>query len=248
MENTPAYKYYRTCESNSSQDKIDNQKIQKLAMNRLNPCLNNPDYLVLNYRRKIISNWINALKVKSPVVLDVGGRIPTYRSLFKESSKQYISLDPIFNSVIDVVGIGENLPFRNNTIDFVVCTQVLSYVMNPFKVVDEIYRVLVPEGALIMTTPTFFPKHHNERWRFLPEGIEILLSCFSKLYIEPEGNSVCGLFRTANVCLKSLPVHEKLRTIIRRLFIPANNMAGSFLDRFSRSEFITPNYCALAIK
>jgi len=43
-----------------------------------------------------------------------------------------------------------NLPFKNNSFDLVICTEVLEHVVNPEKVLGEIKRVLTNDGIAIV--------------------------------------------------------------------------------------------------
>lgn len=71
-----------------------------------------------------------------------------------------------------------NLPFRNESFDVVLCTEVIEHVDQQFKSVKELARVLKKGGILVITTPNrifkpFFdflsfikirPYHGNESW------------------------------------------------------------------------------------
>ena len=49
-----------------------------------------------------------------------------------------------------VQGEGEHLPYRPETFDYVLMMTVLCFLDNPFFVVQEIFRVLVPGGDLVL--------------------------------------------------------------------------------------------------
>src|SRR5437879_10757042 len=53
----------------------------ELGRERLYPSLWNPDYLVLNERRRHFSEWAQRVPGQGLSVLDVGGRIQPYRPL-----------------------------------------------------------------------------------------------------------------------------------------------------------------------
>lgn len=46
------------------------------------------------------------------------------------------------------------IPFRKNSFDLVICTEVLEHVINPEKVLKEIKRVLKPDGIAIIEMDT----------------------------------------------------------------------------------------------
>jgi hypothetical protein len=108
--------------------------------------------------------------------------------------------------------------------------------------------VLRDGGHLILSVPSFFPEHHDERWRFLPGGLRHLLARFRTLRIEPEGHSIAGLFRTLNVFLH-YGIRSRWRRLAEHTTIPLLNVAGRCLDRFaSGNDMCTANYSVLARK
>jgi hypothetical protein len=59
----------------------------------------------------------------------------------------------------DVLGIGETLPFLDNSFDAVISVAVLEHVRNPFQCAAEISRVLKPGGELFCCLPFLQPYH-----------------------------------------------------------------------------------------
>lgn len=249
MKKSLTYKYFKSSDTSTH---INHQKTKgaiQLSDERLNPSLKNPDYLILCERKRLFLRWIEEFDHEELVVLDVGGRIQPYRPMLEKRLKKYFAIDPQVTILVDAIAVGEYLPFKDESIDLALCTQMLSYASDPFKVIAEIHRVLRPGGAFILSVPTFFPRHHDERWRFMPEGLEILMSSFSHTEIAPEGYSISGLFRTANVCINIFAKNWLLRKIVTSIVIPANNICGRMFDRFSRNNNqLTANYSTMAIK
>lgn len=46
-----------------------------------------------------------------------------------------------------------NLPFEDNTFDFIICNHVLEHIPNDTKAMQELYRVLAPNGTAIVQVP-----------------------------------------------------------------------------------------------
>lgn len=59
-----------------------------------------------------------------------------------------------------LVATGERLPVRDQSIDIVVCCEVLEHVDSPPRVLREIRRVLKPDGLLLLS----FPNYWNLPW------------------------------------------------------------------------------------
>ncbi len=246
----PGYRYFSTKDDRPYDRASSIQAALDLSRDRWNPRLRDSDYLILRQRRRIFSEWLDKIAGSSLRVLDIGGRLQPYRPLFEERVQCYISVDPQLEGVVDVVGVGEHLPLADGTFDLVICAQVLSYVSNPKRVIREIQRVLKPGGVLLLSAPAFFPRHHDERWRFLPEGLRLLLADFSRAEIAPEGYSIAGICRTINVGLNLLFLRKSwLRAPVERMLIPLINLCGRAGDGLSNgNERFTANYSVLAIK
>jgi len=53
-------------------------------------------------------------------------------------------------------GFAENLPFNNSGFDVLIMFDLLEHCVSPQKVIEEIYRVLKPQGKLFLTVPQPF--------------------------------------------------------------------------------------------
>ena len=247
MGSSQSYRYFSPGSSPDRRPGSVEDAIQ-LGRERLNPSLKDVDYLVLWHRRRHIVNFLLSIADPALSVLNVGGRIQPYRPLLEDREQFLVALDPQLDGLVDVVGIGETLPFRDSSFNLVMCTQVLTYVRDPAKVVDEMYRVLREGGHLILSVPSFFPEHHDEQWRFLPGGLRQLLARFRTIRIEPEGHSIAGLFRALNVFLH-YGIGSRWRRLAEYTTIPLLNVAGRCLDRLaSGNDMCTANYSILARK
>ena len=229
---------------------MNRDELSRIAHERLYPSLRNPNYLVLRARRRIFKEWLESFKGKLDV-LDVGGRYQPYRPLFDGKLSRYIGLDLQPTVFVDVVGSGEQIPFRDATFDLVIATQVFEYFEKPHEAASQIHRVLRPGGFLLMSVPAFAPRFGNEDcWRYTPRGLRSLLSDFSRIAIRAEVSSIGGVFRFAN-----LFVHDSLRLrplqfIYRATFCPLANLIGAVLERALQTadDRWTANYSVMARK
>lgn len=53
----------------------------------------------------------------------------------------------------------DNIPFNDEFFDYVVCCEVIEHIQNPWKLINQIKRVLRSEGRLIITTPNVSKIH-----------------------------------------------------------------------------------------
>jgi SAM-dependent methyltransferase len=118
---------------------------------------------VKNFATKIIEN--NGLNI-----LDIGCGLKPYEPLFKKRSKEifYAGIDLNSCSAADAIAIGENIPFKNGSFKYVLCTQALEHTIDPAMVVTEILRVLETDGSLLISTHGIWIEGHepSDMWRW----------------------------------------------------------------------------------
>ena len=62
-------------------------------------------------------------------------------------------LAPLFPSVHYIVGDAYSLPFKDNSVDYVVAGETIEHLEDPKKFIDEALRILKPGGYLAISTP-----------------------------------------------------------------------------------------------
>lgn len=88
------------------------------------------------------------------LVLDIGcDDVSIGASLFSNKCK-YIGIDPFSsnNSLFKVVGVGESLPFKDESFDVAVFNTSLDHILDYHLAIDEAFRVLKKDGILIIST------------------------------------------------------------------------------------------------
>ena len=206
-----------------------------MSERRLNPSFGDVDCLIFLHRRQILARWLASLP-DNLVVLDVGGRIQPYRPLIESRAHRYIGVDLQLEGMVDVVADAERLPFANNCIDVVICTDTLQYVSEPGAAIREMHRVLQPGGKLILSARGCYPEHHDEVWRFLPSALRHECRMFSSLEIVPEGYSGSGLMITINVLLHRKVKSSLVKRVTSKTTIPMLNRLGLLLDRGMKGD------------
>lgn len=110
------------------------------------------------------------------MILSVGCGTAVELQLLKDRGFIGVGLDPERSFLLEgkkkgtahdfVQAIGENIPLRADCLDLVLLLEVLEHVINPEVVLDEISRVLKPNGILFLTVP-------NRLYLFETHGIQI---------------------------------------------------------------------------
>jgi len=90
----------------------------------------------------------------------------------------------------DVIqGMGEQLPFKETSFDFINCTEVLEHTNNPEGVLRECYRVLKKDGYLFVTIPNKFSirdPHYNLLFlNWLPRKLKTIYINLRKIKRNP---------------------------------------------------------------
>jgi len=226
-------------------------ELLKIADGRLHPSITNPAYLVLRRRRLILNDWLNSIAGEHLMVLDVGGRYQPYRPLIEDRVGRYVAFDVLSSPLVDVVGNGQQLPFKSETFDLIIATGVFEYFAEPRVAAVEMHRVLKPGGHLMLSVGGFNPRFvDTERWRFMPAGLEFTLSAFSKVTIVPEVSSVGGWLRLNATAVSNFATYEFFRQILQHTVVPIINVAGLMLEAAgaSKSDQMSSNFAALAKK
>jgi SAM-dependent methyltransferase len=232
-------------------DSHSRQELLKIAHQRLFPSLTNPSYLVLRSRRKILTQWISQLPSKPLDILDLGGRYQPYRPLLTDRIGRYIALDIMGSALVNIVGKGQQLPFRAGSFDLVIATSVFEYFPEPRVSAEEVLRILRPGGHLIVSVASLYPRVVDaEHWRFLPSGLKFVLESFAQTKIVPEVGSIGGFLRYTATSLSVFAKYNFLRKIMHHTAVPMMNILGVALDHpgISTNDQLSGNYSALAQK
>lgn len=226
-------------------------ELLKIANARLYPSITTPSYLVLRRRRLIFSKWLEGIPGDRLAVLDIGGRYQPYRPLIQHRVQRYLALDIQRTPLVDVMGKGEELPFKADTFDLVFATQVFEFFPEPRVVAAQIHRVLKPGGHLMLSVASVYPRVvEEEHWRYLPAGLKFALGPFSKIEIVPEVTSIGGALRLNAAAISIFAKYGFVRQVLHHTVVPVLNLVGLVLESagLSTNDQVAGNYSALAQK
>jgi SAM-dependent methyltransferase len=118
----------------------------------------------------------------------------------------YVGLDMRAGPGVDVLGLGDALPFASGAVEVVVCTEVLEHDPRPWRTIAEAARVLRPGGFLLCSARGYdergcFPIHEypGDLWRFSLEGARVLAGDAGLNIVELVADpQCCGCFLLAS--------------------------------------------------
>ena len=170
-------------------------------------------------------------------ILDYGCADSPYRFLFEKKFRRYIGADLPGNEHADLT-INEKgqLPVESESFDCVLSSQVLEHVLNPKQYLNEAWRILKPQGSLILSTHGIWSYHPdpNDYWRWTVEGLksEIQQAGFevSQMYsvFGPE-SSALQLWQDAT--------SERLPAFARTTYIRIIQMMIGFIEGRHENKF-----------
>lgn len=122
------------------------------------------------FLEKILS-WLRYRKIVKKIpqnskILDLGcGYNANFIKEISYKNCKYTGIDISINTKLDSNNISlikhdlnEKLPFDNEVFDVVISLANLEHLISPESNLNEIYRVLKPNGSLLLTTPSIYAK------------------------------------------------------------------------------------------
>ena len=106
-------------------------------------------------------------KSDNPLILVIGGGVigEGMDQLLSNKNITFINTDVSLTAHSQVICDAHDLPFRDETFDGVIIQAVLEHVVDPYRCVEEIHRVLTEEGIVYAETP-FMQQVHGGAYDF----------------------------------------------------------------------------------
>lgn len=115
---------------------------------------------------ELINEHLKASNLVDPTILEVGcGAGHVLREISnKISTKNLIGVDiledwlnqakeKLGNKAKLIKGFAEELPFDDNSIDYIICSEVLEHVIDPIVILNEIKRTVKKDGLIVISIP-----------------------------------------------------------------------------------------------
>jgi SAM-dependent methyltransferase len=190
---------------------------------------------------------------KNARVLDAGAGEGNYRDNF--TNQRYCGLDLGVGdgawdySKLDVLGDLSSLPFRDGAFEATLNVVTLEHVREPAKVIEELSRILIPGGRILIVAPHEWEEHQqpHDYFRYTRYGLRYLLdrAGFHDIHVEPVG----GFFRLlSRRLLNALQFFPGPLALIAAIFFAPPALLLPLLDPLDKKRNFTLGYICSARK
>lgn len=149
----------------------------------------------MSFYWKEFTQSINDVLNEGTVVFDAGAGDGHWEKNLKPGIK-YISMDlgvgddKVDYSHLDISGDLRRIPIEDNSVDVIICIQVLEHLPEPWTVLKEFSRILKPQGIIFASCPQGEPQHQvpYDFFRYTIFGLQSIFSQFgfSVDWIKPQ--------------------------------------------------------------
>ncbi|MBB3839603.1 ubiquinone/menaquinone biosynthesis C-methylase UbiE [Runella defluvii] len=216
----------------------------------LNPSIKYNGYASYPIRlsiRKAIEELKNKIEGE---VIDIGCGVMPYKELLIQNNKisKYTGIDWEGGSYEhiskpDLYWDGRKIPLSDNSVDWVIATEILEHYFDTKLILDEIKRVLKPGGKLFFTVPFVMTLHEvpYDEFRFTPFSLQkyFELVGYSKYEIKPLGGINFSLAIMYGNWVQNKSLCKVLRKILPILLHPFYVL---LIKKDLKTEFINSAY------
>lgn len=186
--------------------------------------------------------------------LDIGCGGSPYAGYFPNR----VAIDISKSRSTELLADAHSLPFRDASFDVILCTEVLEHLKEPQRAIEEMERVLIDGGKLILTTRFIFPLHDtpDDYYRFTKYGLRYLLRNWKITEMREETDTVGSiavlLQRMGFQCVFRFKlfnyIFHALAHLLKHLNFIIKKEYGVFYEKVPESNIMTSGYYVIAEK
>lgn len=212
------------------------------GMNCLVAFFTNPSYIIRKNLFRSIKKYAFFIDGN---VLDFGCGSKPYEHLFIKC-KSYVGCDIDVsghshqNEKIDCYYNGKSLPFADQSFDWVFSSEVFEHIFNLDEILDELNRILVDRGGMLVTIPFIWNEHETpyDCVRYTSFGIKELLERhgFEVLELHKSSTGIEAILQVTLIYLSGLIekisfCNKYIAAVIRCTFFPPVILLTMFLAK-----------------
>lgn len=185
-------------------------------------------------------------------LLDIGCGLKPYKPMFAPYVTEHVGVDhpdsPHSASSVDVLASAYEIPLPDQSVDTILLSEVLEHLEQPEDALSECFRLLMPGGKILLSTPMVWTLHEEPRdfYRFTPYGLRYLLETagFSVLEVIPLGGQWTTLALMFGYAVGQTPLRSWSRIVYGTQFI--SQRVGKWLDHRNFRPWLSHAHLALA--
>ena len=178
-------------------------------------------------------------------LLDVGcGESPFY-PLFSQRTNGYVKTDVLTSSgKPDLYSEIGALPFKDNSFDTILCTQVLEHVFDPFWAISEMERLLRSRGVIIIGTPLIYwiheaPIDYYRYTKYFYQKIAEIYD-FEILFLKEVGGIFSVLTDILSKGIILCSSRSKYLSFLKYVSFVTQDFGWLIIDKLLRGDFAMP--------
>jgi len=176
---------------------------------------------------------------ENKIILNLGSGIKLIR-------KDVVNIDFYPFTNVDIIADITKLPFKDNSVDAIICESVLEHIKNPWAIIQEIKRILKPDGIVYLSIPFIagFHSSPDDYYRWSKEGLrELMRQGFQEEEIGVRNGPTSAMLSIINEWLSTIfsfglkPIHQVLLIILTIITFPLK-IPDYFISKLSTSQNI----------
>jgi len=201
------------------------------------------NWLVYNINDKYLAKHASLYQ---GALYDLGCGESPYQDFFLQFADSYTGVDWAESQHITkeklCADLNKALPIESGVADTIVSLSVLEHLYNPQNMLDEAYRLLKPNGHIIVQVPWQWWIHEapHDYFRYTPYGLKHMLSKAGFTEVNVEAQS--GFFTMWSLKFNYFSTRfirgpKMLRTLIKLCLVPfwaIGQLSAPFLDKLDR--------------
>jgi len=148
--------------------------------------------------RELIKHFVNICAKSLPIIepiYEFGSHQVPGQEGFADLHPIFPDMEYVGSDMREGVGVDRvlnlhHIDLPDESVGTVLCLDTLEHVEYPRRAMEEIRRILKPDGLVVISSVMNFPIHDypNDYWRFTPEAFNILLQDFNRHYSDFAGD------------------------------------------------------------
>lgn len=203
---------------------------------RLNPRPYDYTYLLIKSFLKTINKFAQLVNhgYIDPIILDLGCGQKPFQSLFPRG--KFIGVDFDLNSDAEVIADNHRLPFKDNSFDAIIASEVLEHSADEYQFIKEMRRVAKKNALVYISLPFIFPLHGvpHDFNRFTKYKLNNLFKDDKIIFLEASNNIFASVFIFINMVIRilfgSAPLFYPVYAVNNLLALAAENFSRLYRD------------------